>query len=283
VPITGSALKMLGWAEGHNLRTDVRWGAGDNNKFQSFARELVNLRPDAIVGHSTPVVTALVQETRTIPIVFINVSDPIGSGFVASLSHPESNLTGFTTGNSELGGKWVELLKAIAPETTRIALLFNPATVVPLKIFMPTIQAAASALAIQVNEAPVHSKDEIEGVIAAQAGDPRNGIILMPDPFSLTNRDQIVLLASRYKVPTIYYTPAEYAELGGLIAYGSDFAEQFPLAAAYVDRILKGARPADLPVQAPTQFDLVINLKTAKALGLEVPPSLFARANKVID
>src|SRR5262249_5635644 len=154
-----------------NLRTEVRWGAGDADKIRSFAKELVDLRPDLIVGQSTPVVAALARETRTIPIVFLNVADPIGSGFVANLSRPDGNLTGFTTDNSELGGKWVELLKAIAPNTMRVALLFNPATAVPLKIFMPSIHAAASSLAVQVDPAPVHAKDEIEVVIAAQAGD----------------------------------------------------------------------------------------------------------------
>jgi putative ABC transport system substrate-binding protein len=277
------ALAKLGWVEGSNLRTEVRWGAGDADKFRSFAKELVVLRPDAIVGHSTPVVAALVQETRTIPIVFINVADPIGSGFVASLSHPDGNLTGFTTDNSGLGGKWVELLKAIAPNTMRVALLFNPATVVPLKIYMPSIQAAASSLAIEVDTAPVHTTDEIEVVIAAQARDARSGLIVVPDPFNVTNRERIVQLAASYRVPAIYYTPTNYAELGGLIAYGSNFAEQFPEAAAYVDRILKGAKPTDLPVQAPTKFYLVINLKTAKALGLSVPLSMQQLADQVIE
>jgi ABC-type uncharacterized transport system substrate-binding protein len=269
-----------GWAEGGNLRTEVRWGRGDADEIKSYAKELVSLRPDAIVGHSTPVVVALVRETQTIPIVFVNVADPIGSGFVASLSRPGGNLTGFTTDNSALGGKWVELLKAIAPGTMRIALLFNPATAVPLKIYMPSIQAAASSLAVQ---APVHAKDEIEAVIAAQARDPGGGLIVMPDPFNTTNREQIIVLAARYGVPAIYFTPTNYAELGGLIAYGNDFTEQFPLAAAYVDRILKGMKPAELPVQAPTKFDLVINLKTANALGLDIPFHLQQRADKLIE
>ena len=174
-------------------------------------------------------------------------------------------------------------MKAIAPNTTRVALLFNPATVVPLKIYMPSIQAAASSLAIQVDQAPVHTKDEIEVVIAAQARDARSGLIVVPDPFNVTNRERIVQLTANYRVPAIYYTPTNYAELGGLIAYGSSFAEQFPEAAAYVDRILKGAKPADLPVQAPTKFYLVINLKTAKALGLSVPFSMQQLADEVIE
>ena len=277
------ALTKLGWAEGTNLRTEVRWGAGDADKIRSFAKELVDLRPDVIVGHSTPVVAALVRETRTIPIVFINVADPIGSGFVANLSRPGGNLTGFTTDNSELGGKWVELLKAVAPRTVRVALLFNSTTAVPIQYFMPSIQAAASSLAIQVDPAPVHAKDEIEVVIAAQAGDARGGLIVMPDPFNAANDEQIVQLAAAYRVPAIYYRRTNYAQLGGLIAYGSDFAEQFPEAAPYVDRILKGAKPTDLPVQGPTKFYLVINLKAAKALGLSVPLSRQQLADEVIE
>ena len=277
------ALTKLGWTEGGNLRSEVRFGAGDADRFKPFAKELVDLRPDVIIGQSTPVVVILARETQTIPIVFVNVGDPIGNGLVKSLSRPGGNLTGFTTDNSALGGKWVELMKEIAPRTVRLVLLFNPATVVPLKIYMPFIQAAASSSAVEVNTAPVHSKDEIEGVIAAQARDPGGALIVMPDPFNRTNREQIILLAARYGIPAMYYTPTNYAELGGLIAYGSDFAEQFPQAAAYVDRILKGAKPGDLPVQAPTKFDLVINLKTAKALGLDVSPSLLARAAAVIE
>jgi putative ABC transport system substrate-binding protein len=277
------ALTKLGWAEGSNLRIEVRWGASDADKIRTFAKELVDLRLDVIVGQSTPVMVALVRETQTVPIVFVNVADPVGSGFAASLSRPGGNVTGFTTDNSTLGGKWVELLKEIAPRTVRAGLLFNPATAVPLKFYMPSIQAAASALAVQVNAAPVHSEDEIEGVIAAQARDPGGSLIVMPDPFNNKNGQHIILLAAHYGVPTIYFTPTKYAELGGLIAYGSDFAEQFPQAAVYVDHILKGAKPADLPVQAPTKFDLVINLKTAKALGLTVPPTLLARADVVIE
>jgi putative ABC transport system substrate-binding protein len=276
------ALTKLGWAEGSNLRTEVRWGAGDADLFRSFAKELVDLRPDVIVGQSTPVVAALVRETQTIPIVFANVADPIGSGFVVSLARPGGNLTGFTTDNSALGGKWVQLLKEIAPRTVRVALLFNPATAVPLKFYMPSVQAAASTSGIEVNATPVHAKDEIEGVIAAQARDQGGGLILMPDPFNAANHEQITLLAARYRVPAMYYR-REFAEAGGLIAYANDFAEQFPQAAAYVDRILKGAKPADLPVQAPTKFDLVINLKTAKSLDLDVPFSMQQRADALIE
>ena len=277
-----SALTKLGWTEGNNLRTEVRWGAGDADKIRSFVKEIVDLRPDAIVGQSTPVVVALVRETQTIPIVFLNVADPIGSGFVVSLARPGGNLTGFMTDNSALGGKWVELLKEIAPRTVRAALMFNPTTAVPLKFYMPSVQAAASALGVEVNATPVHAKDEVEGVIAAQARDQGGGLIVMPDPFNAANREYITLLAARYRVPAMYYR-REFAEAGGLVAYANDFAEQFPQAATYVDRILKGAKPEDLPVQAPTKFDLIINLKTAKSLGLDVPFGLQQRADALIE
>ena len=276
------ALTKLGWTEGSNLRTEVRWGAGDADKIRSLAKELVDLRPDVIVGQSTPVVVALVRETQTIPIVFLNVADPIGSGFVVSLARPSGNLTGFMTDNSALGGKWVELLKEIAPRTVRVALMFNPTTAVPLKFYMPSVQAAASASSVEVNATPVHAKDEIEGVIAAQARDQGGSLIVMPDPFNSGNREHITLLAARYRVPAMYYR-REFAEAGGLIAYANDFAEQFPQAAAYVDRILKGAKPEDLPVQAPTKFDLIINLKTAKSLGLDVPFGMQQRAEALIE
>ena len=276
-------LKRLGWTEGSDFQTEVRWGAGDADRIRSSSKELVNLRPDVIVANGTPSVGALVRETNAIPIVFVNVADPIGSGFVEGLSRPGGNLTGFTTDNSELGGKWVELLKELAPRTVRVSLLFNPATGVPLKIYMRSIQAAALSSAIEVNVAPVHAQMEIERVIALQAQGPGGGIIVMPDPFNVTNGQQIILLAARYGVPAMYFTPTYFSEPGGLIAYGSDFAEQFPQAAVYVDRILKGTKPAELPVQAPTKFDLVINLKTARALGLDVSPSLLARAAGVIE
>jgi len=276
------ALTKLGWAEGSNLRTEVLWGDGNAEKIRSLAKELVDLRPDVIVGQSTAVVITLVRETQAIPIVFVNVADPIGSGFVVSLARPGGNLTGFMTDNSELGGKWVELLKEIAPRTVRVALMFNPTTAVPLKFYMPSVQAAASASSVEVNATPVHAKDEIEGVIAAQARDQGGSLIVMPDRFNGGNCEHITLLAARYRVPAMYYR-REFAEAGGLIAYANDFAEQFPQAAAYVDRILKGAKPEDLPVQAPTKFDLIINLKTAKSLGLDVPFGMQQRAEALIE
>jgi putative ABC transport system substrate-binding protein len=243
---------------------------------------LVDFRPDVILGQTTSVVEALARETRTIPVVFVNVNDPVASGFVASFAHPGGNITGFSVASSEQGGKWVELLKEIAPRTLRMALLFNPATGVPLENFMPSIQAAASSFAVEVRVAPVRTRDEIESIIAAQARDPGDGLIVLPSAFSNANRDPIIALAARYRVPTIYYQRI-YTESGSLITYGPDFAEQFRRAPDYINRILKGAKPADLPVQAPTKYELVINLKTARALDLTVPPLLLSRADEVIE
>jgi putative tryptophan/tyrosine transport system substrate-binding protein len=277
------ALPKLGWTEGSNLQIELRWSANDPDRMRTLAKELVDLRPNAILGSTTPVVGALARETRTISIVFTSVSDPIGSGFAANLAHPGGNITGFqANADPSLGGKWVELLKEISPRTVRVALLFNPATTVPIQYFMPSIQTAASSFAVQVSATPVHAKDEIEGVIAAQGRDPEGGLIAMPDVSNDVNRELIIALAARYRVPTIYYNRF-FSELGGLISYGDVRSEQFRLAAGYIDRILKGEKPADLPVQVPTKFELIINLRTAKALGLTVPPSLLAGADEVIE
>ena len=273
-------LAKLGWAEGRNLRIELRWSAGNADRIRTFAKELVDLRPDAILGRGTPETRALCRETQTIPIVFALVSDPITSGFTTNLAHPDRNATGFALYKSTMGGKWVAILKEIAPSTVRVALLFNPTTAPPLEFFMPSIQAAASSFAVQVSAATVYAKNEIEGVIATLARDPGGGLIVMPDSFNVTNRDLIIALAVRYGVPAISDNRF-YTESGGLINYGSDFAGQFRRAAGYVDRILRGAKPADLPIQEPTKFDIVINLKTAKALGLTVPTSLLVAAEVI--
>jgi putative tryptophan/tyrosine transport system substrate-binding protein len=277
-----AAVSKLGWSEGNDLRIELRWGAADADKIRTFAKELVDLRVDAILAHTTPVTEAVARETRMIPIVFAVASDPVGSGFAASVAHPGGNITGFTNLDAAMGGKWVELLKQIAPRTTHMALLFKPAVAGPLHIFMPSIQAAASSLAVRISTAPVDAKDEIEGVIAEQARNPGGGLIMLPDIFSVANRDLIIALTARYGVPAIYFN-RYFAESGGLIAYSDDFAEEFRLAAGYIDRILKGAKPGDLPVQAPTKFQLTINLKTAKALSLVVPQSLLATADEVFE
>jgi putative ABC transport system substrate-binding protein len=276
-----SELTRLGWKSGSNLRIELRWGAGDTDRIRALAKELVGLQPDAIFGQTTPVVDALAHETKKIPIVFVTVSDPIGSGFATSLTHPGGNITGFTFVESAMGGKWVELLREIAPSTGHVALLFNPATAPPLKFYMPSIQAAASAFGIQVLVTPVHAKKEIEPVVAAQAHDAGGSLIVMPDAFNAANHELIISLVARYGVPALYGN--DFARSGGLISYGSDFAETFHLAAGYVDRILRGAKAGELPIQLPTKFNLTINLRTAKALGLTVPQSLRVAADEVIE
>jgi putative ABC transport system substrate-binding protein len=275
-------LAKLGWTEGSNLRIEVRWAGDDPDRMKTFAKELVDLRPDAILSVTTPVTGALIRETQTIPIVIVTVADPISSGFVANLGRPGGNLTGFALYEPSMGGKWLELLKQIAPGVTRVALLFNPATTVPVKFYMSSIEAAASSFAIQANTAPVHAKDEIEGVIATLAGNPGAGLIVMPDLFNTVNRDLIIAMAARSRVPAIYFVRA-FTDSGGLISYGPDFAEQYPQAAEYIDRILKGEKPGNLPIQMPIKVPLIINLKTTKALGLDVPVHFLQLADEVIE
>jgi putative tryptophan/tyrosine transport system substrate-binding protein len=276
-----STLSKLGWTEGSNVRIELRWAGPDLERINTFAKELADLRPDAILGQATPVVRALARELPTSPIVFVTVSDPIGSGFAANLARPSGNITGFTVDDPALGGKWVELLKQMAPSTTRVALLFNPVGP-PLKFFLPAIQAAASSLNVQVNVVTIHAKHDFEGVIAEQAHDPGGSLIVLPSAFNTTNRELIIALAARHGVPAIYFS-AFGAQSGGLIGYGSDYAEQSRQAAGYIDRVLKGAKPADLPIQAPTKFELIINRKTARALGLTIPDKLLALADEVIE
>ena len=274
------ALAKLGWTES-NLRIELRWGGGNADKVRTFAKELVDLRPDVILSQTTAVTDALAGETKAVPIVFVTVGDPVASAFTTSLARPSGNITGFTAFEPTLAGKWVELLREIAPRTVRVALLSNPATGRP-QLFMPSIQAAASSLAIRISNAPVHAKDEIEGVIAAQARNPGGGLIAMPSAFNVTNRDLIIAQAARYGVPAIYFNRL-FAKSGGLINYSPDYAEQFRQAPEYIDRILKGAKPADLPVQQPTKYELSINLKAAKALGLDVPLHLQQIADELIE
>jgi putative tryptophan/tyrosine transport system substrate-binding protein len=276
------ALAKLGWTEGRNITIELRWGAGDADKISSFAKELVDLRPDAILSVTTPVTGALVRETQTIPIVLATVADPISSGFVTNLGRPGGNVTGFALYEPSMGGKWLEMLKQIAPGVTRVALLFNPTTSVPIKFYMASIQTGASSLAVQTSTAPVHAKDEIEAVIAALASNPGAGLIVMPDIFNTINRDLIIAVAARYRVPAIYYLRS-FADTGGLISYGPDFAPQYPQAAEYIDRILKGEKPGGLPIQMPIKVPLVINLKTANVLGLNVPMGLLNAADEVIE
>ena len=276
------ALTLLGWAESKNLQTEVRWAAGNADKIKAFTKELIEFRPDAILVQGTVSTKSVVSATQSIPIVFVNVGDPIGSGLVTSLAHPGGNVTGFMSDQSEQGGKWVMLLKEIAPGTKRLALLSNPETGPSLQLFLPSIQAAASSLGVETSVARVRAKEDIEGVVAAQASVPGGGLVITPAAFHTVHRDLIVELTARYRVPAVYYERA-FADSGGLIAYAPNYAEQFLGAASYVDRILKGAKPGELPVQISTKFDLIINAKSANALGLAVPQTLLVGATDVIE
>ena len=272
----------LGWMSGRNVLIDYRWGAGEPALMQALAKELVGLQPEVLVASTTPVVVALTRETGTIPIVFVVVSDPIGSGFIESLARPGGNMTVFINIESSLGGKWLELLKEVAPRINRATILFNPATATYADYYLTPFKAAAASLAVKAIAAPVHETSELEAVVAAQARDPNTGLIVMSDSFMSGHGKEITSLAARYRLPTVY--PFRFfTELGGLLSYGSNRLDQFRRAASYIDRILKGEKPSELPVQAPVKFELVINLKTAKTLGLDVPFLLQQRADEVIE
>ena len=276
-------LQQLGWADGRNVRIDTRWSTpADPESMQRSAKELVTLQPDLVLSHTTPTTATLLQQTRTIPIIFTVVADPVGSGFVASVSRPGGNVTGFMIIEGSLGGKWVELLKEIAPRVARIALLFNPATATYAEYYLNSFKAAAPSFGVEAVATPVHDMSEVESAVATQAREPNGGLIVMPEAFAIANRVEIISLVARYRLPTIY--PYRFfTELGGLLSYGNDLTDNFRRAATYADRILKGEKPSELPVQAPVKFELVINLKTAKALGLEVPWFLQQRADEVIE
>src|SRR3954465_4871008 len=276
-------LQKLGWTEGRNIRIDTRWTTPDDAESrQRFAKELVALQPDLILSQTTPSTAALVQQTRTIPIVFGSVTDPVGSGFVASLPRPGGNVTGFTLMGPTIAGKWLELLKEIAPRVARVAFLFNPVTAPHFEYYLNPFKAAAASFAVEAIAAPVRDRSELDSVIAGQARAPNCGLIVMVDAFMVTHRAEITLLAARYRLPAVY-SARVLTELGGLLSYGSDLVDNFRRAATYADRILKDAKPSELPVQAPVKFELVINLKTATALGLDVPWFLQQRADEVIE
>jgi putative ABC transport system substrate-binding protein len=249
---------------------------------QRLAKEIVALQPDVILSHITPTTAALLQQTRTMPIVFAAVSDPVGSGFVASFSRPGGNVTGFTSIEPTMAGKWLELLKEIAPRVARVAFLFNPVTAPYAKYFLNPLKVAAPSLGVQAIAAPVRDTSELESVVAAQAREPNSGLIVTPDSFMDVHRAEVTSLAARFHLPAVYPF-RQFSEVGGLLSYGNDQADNFRRAAVYVDRILTGAKPSELPVQAPVKFELVVNLKTAKALGLDVPPLLQQRADEVIE
>ena len=278
-------LQEAGWADGGNVEIDTRWTAGDAGQFRKYAAELVALEPDVLLAPSTPAVNALRQASRTVPIVFVGISDPIGSGFVESLSRPGGNTTGFTNFEATVGSKWLGLLKEIVPSINHVAMLFNPETAnagASGGIYLQSIEAAAHVQSTELIASPVHSPADIDDVFAAIAQSPDGGLIVMPNAFTFANKERIVAQAARYQIPTVYPL-AMFVKAGGLLSYGVDVSDTYRRAASYVDRILKGAKPADLPVQQPNKFDFVINLKTAKALGLTVPPLLLAAAAEVIE
>jgi len=276
-------LESLGWRDGHNIQIDYRWANGDAERFRAFAAELVAARPDVLVGHASPSAEALARATRTIPIIFAVVSDPVGSGLAASLSEPGRNATGFTNFATSTGAKWVEFLKALSPRLARVALLFNPATAPGRgSTYLQSVEAAAESFGIDSTHATASNAAQIEDAIATLSRRPNSALIVMPDVFMTNHRDLITALATRHALPAIY--PFRYfAEGGGLISYGIDLSDIFRRAAGYVDKVLRGATPSSLPIQHPDKFELVINLKTARALGLDVPRILLARADRVIE
>ena len=275
------ALQQLSWIEGRNLQIDYRSGLGDTERSRKYAAELVALNPDVIVASGTVTVTPLLQITRTVPIVFLNVADPVGAGFVESLARPAGNATGFALFEYNLSAKWLELLKQIAPSVTRAAVLRDAAITAGIGQFA-VIQSVAPSVGIDVSPINVHNSDEIERAVTAFARTANGGLIVTASGSSAVHRKLIISLAARHKLPAVYYRRLYVAD-GGLISYGPDYVDQYRQAAGYVDRILKGEKPADMPVQTPTKYELVINLKTAQGLGLTIPPSLLARADEVIE
>jgi len=277
------ALQKLGWAEGRNIWIDIRWPIpADVESMQRFAKELVALQPDVILSHITPTTAALLKHTRTIPIVFATVSDPVGSGFVASFHQPGGNVTGFTSIEPTMAGKWLQLLKQVAPRVVRVAFLFNQATAPYSKYFLTPLSAAGASLGVKAIAAPVADTAALTSVVAAEAHEPNSGLIVCPDSFMDVHRAEVTVLAARYRLPAVYPFH-QFTEVGGLLSYGNDQLDNYRRAAVYVDRILRGAQAAELPVQAPVKFQLVINLKTAKAIGLTIPRSLLQRADQVIE
>jgi putative tryptophan/tyrosine transport system substrate-binding protein len=275
-------LRELGWTEGHNLRIELRWGTGDPDRAQTFATEVISLTPDVIVAHGTPALTALHRATRTIPVVFVSVIDPVGAGYVQSLAVPGGNITGFSTFEPEIGGKWLELLKEIAPGLSRVAGILDPSFRGFAGVW-GAIENMAPRFGLEVKNLAFHAPtDDLESAVARFALEPGGGLIVVPTALNAVERNRIFSSAARGRLPAMYAFRF-YATDGGLMSYGIDTVDLFRRSAFYVDKILKGEKPADLPVQAPTKFEMVINLRTAKALGLEVPTSLLARADEVIE
>ena len=274
------ALAKLGWSEGRNVVIDLRWGGGDPGRMRAYAKELIEVTPDVVVTETTPAAVALRQETAAVPIVFLQVANPIGSGLIASLARPGANLTGFTNFEPAIGGKWLELLKETAPGVTRAIAIFNPQT--HSGQYWQSLETAAQSLSVDFKQAGAHDGAGIESAVERLAREPNGGVLVMPDAFTNAHRELIVALTARHRLPAIYPFRS-FTTAGGLISYGLDHVEIYRSAAAYADRILKGEKPADLPVQAPTKYELVLNLKTAKALGLDIPWFLQQRADEVIE
>jgi putative tryptophan/tyrosine transport system substrate-binding protein len=277
-------LAQLGWKRDQNLQIDLRWGGADPDRMQKLANELVDLGPDVIQVTTAPATAAILRKTRTIPVVFAVVSDPVGSGFVQSLARPGSNATGFINIEASLGGKWLELLKELAPRTSRVSIMFNPKTAPQSAIYLKTLETASTRLALPLVVAHVESSEEIEATISGLAQVPDSALVVTPDIFtgSQVQRDLINSLTARYRIPAVYFA-AVFVRNGGLVSYGIDHPDLLSRAVVYVDRILKGAKPENLPVQLPTKFELTINVKTAKSLGLTIPPSMLAIADEIIE
>ena len=277
------ALEEIGWVDARNLQIDYRYSDGNSERLSACAGELVALQPDVLFSRGTPPTMALLKETRIIPIVFVAASDPLGSGFVSSLARPDGNVTGFSNFEQTMAGKWLELLKEIAPDIVRVAVIFNPATAVDGgRYFLRPIEDAARSVRVATSPKPIHTVDEIAGALATFASEPGGGLIVIPDLFNSLHRGQIIAQATRYRLPAVF-SSRQYIRSGGLIAYGVDSADLFRRAAAYIDRIFHGVKPADLPVQQPTKFELIVNLKSAKAIGLTIPESFLVRADEVIE
>jgi putative tryptophan/tyrosine transport system substrate-binding protein len=274
-------LADLGWTDGRNMRMDLRWHGGDINRIRALAQELVGLQPDIILTVGTPATLALQRETRTIPIVFVAAADPVASNIVPRLDRPSGNITGFATLEASLGGKWLELLSEIAPGLKRAAIMFNPDTA-PVPAYMPSFETASGSLKVELMIAPVHGEGEIETAIIGLGREPGGGLIVMPDVFMEAHRAPIISAAARNNVPAVY-SQSDFVRDGGLLSYGVDSVDTFRRAATSVDRILRGAKPAELPVQLPTKFEMGVNLKTAKARGLSVPQSILLSADEVIE
>jgi putative ABC transport system substrate-binding protein len=274
-------LQKLGWSESRNIQIDARWGAADA-VLQQLAGEIIATRPDLILSQNTPTTVALLQQTTTIPIIFANVADPVGSGLVASLPRPGGNVTGFINIEGSMSGKWLELLREMVPHVNRVAFLFNPATAPYFEYYLKPFRAAAESFAVEGIAAPVHDGAELESIITTQAQQPNSGLLVMPDGFNINHRREITSLTARYRFPAVY-PQRIYPEVGGLMSYGNDPLDNFRRAAIYADRILRGTKPSELPVQVPVKFELVINLKTAKGLGLEVPLRIQQLADEVIE